>query len=106
MPGVDAVETVTLNQGLYDLRLRYRDTVERSRLHLLWQPPGQETLKAIPSQYLWPSRASAPQSALVDLLRFSASQGWGEGETITDNGAKPERSHRILLDRTNQGDVE
>jgi hypothetical protein len=62
-PGVDAVETVTLNQGFYGLRLRFRDASERSRIHLLWRPPGQGTLTAIPSQYLWPTHATKPTLA-------------------------------------------
>jgi hypothetical protein len=59
--GMDVTETVTLDldRGLHDLRLRYRDSVHNSRLHLLWQPPGQEMMEAIPAQSLWPSRASA-----------------------------------------------
>ena len=37
----------------------FLDSSERSRLHLLWRPPGQADLSPIPTQYLWPSRAVA-----------------------------------------------
>ncbi len=58
--GPDALTqaALTLDQGLHDLRLRFKDTTGRSRLHLLWQPPGQAELLAIPAHYLWPSRSS------------------------------------------------
>jgi hypothetical protein len=58
-PGEAAAEGVTLEKGLYDLRVRYRDTSEHSGLHLLWQRPGHEALSPIPAQNLWPSRAVA-----------------------------------------------
>ena len=66
--GVDVVETATLDldQGLYELRIRYKDSVQSSRLHLLWRPPGQEVPKAIPSQHLWPSRTSALRPRLEE----------------------------------------
>ena len=46
--GVDAIETVTLDQGPCELRIRYKDSVQSSRLHLLWRPPGQEALVGHP----------------------------------------------------------
>ncbi|GAB4433352.1 MAG: hypothetical protein Kow0031_14910 [Anaerolineae bacterium] len=50
---------VTLEAGVHPLRIRYRDTVDRSRIHLTWQPPGG-SFEAIPSQYLWPPLGSYP----------------------------------------------
>jgi hypothetical protein len=65
-PGVDVVASVAISQGFHDLRLRFRDTVERSRLHLHWRPPGQDTLAAIPSKYLWPSPARTARQTLAE----------------------------------------
>jgi len=62
-PGEAAVEEVNLERGLYDLDIRYRDESERSRLHLLWRPPGQDDLEPIPAHYLWPSRAVVPANS-------------------------------------------
>ncbi|MBE7468232.1 MAG: hypothetical protein DPW09_14550 [Anaerolineae bacterium] len=58
--GPDALTqtSLTLEQGLHDLRLTFKDATGRSRLHLLWQPPGQASLVPIPGPYLWPSRHS------------------------------------------------
>ncbi|MCK6628830.1 MAG: PA14 domain-containing protein [Anaerolineae bacterium] len=58
--GPDALTqtSLTLEQGLHDLRLTFKDATGRSRLHLLWQPPGQASLVPIPGPYLWPSRRS------------------------------------------------
>jgi hypothetical protein len=53
-PGQDAVTMVALEQGRYELHVRFRDATERSLLRLLWQPPGQEDLAPIPAHYLWP----------------------------------------------------
>ena len=63
-PGMDTVKAVTMEQGVHNVRVRFKDTLERSRLHLIWQPPGQETLVPIPSLYLWPSQASYAEAAL------------------------------------------
>jgi 4-amino-4-deoxy-L-arabinose transferase-like glycosyltransferase len=80
-PDAEAVETVVFTRGLYDLRVRFRDTVGRSRLHLLWQPPGQETPTVIPSQHLWPSRASlieaAPAETRASPIGAARRQGKG-----------------------------
>jgi streptogramin lyase len=67
--GPDALTqaTLTLNQGPHDLRLRFKDATGRSRLHLLWQPPGQAELVAIPAQYLWPSRSSYVETTPAEL---------------------------------------
>lgn len=59
-PGEEARATVPLGQGLHDLRLRFQDTTGRSRLHLLWRPPGQDTLTVIPSHALWPAQSALP----------------------------------------------
>lgn len=58
---------ITLEPGLHDLRLTFKDTIGRSRLHLLWQPPGQVTAVPIASQYLWPSRGSYVETPPAEL---------------------------------------
>jgi hypothetical protein len=65
-PGEDTLATVALSQGLYDLRLRFQDRTERSRLHLLWRPPGQDSLTAIPSRVLRPAPAEPASPDLED----------------------------------------
>jgi len=52
----------TLEAGRHDILIRYRDTVDRSRIHLTWIPPNG-TFEPIPSQYLWPPMGSYPQQA-------------------------------------------
>jgi DNA-binding beta-propeller fold protein YncE len=52
---------VTLQAGLHDLRITFRDQTSRTRIHLYWARPGGE-LEIIPSAYLWPSRAEAGAS--------------------------------------------
>jgi 4-amino-4-deoxy-L-arabinose transferase-like glycosyltransferase len=83
---------VTLTPGLHDLRITYRDTLGRSRIHLYWTRPGDER-EIIPTPYLWPSVASAraapapppPQppaeeAAALDLLWRATWGGPGDGD--------------------------
>ncbi|MCL4304071.1 MAG: glycosyltransferase family 39 protein [Anaerolineae bacterium] len=67
--GPDALTqaTLILEQGLHDVRLRFKDATGRSRLHLLWQPPGQAAMVAIPAHYLWPSRSSYVEPSPAEL---------------------------------------
>jgi 4-amino-4-deoxy-L-arabinose transferase-like glycosyltransferase len=50
---------VTLQAGLHELLIRYRDNVDRSRIHLTWVPPGGQ-FGPIPKEYLWPPMATYP----------------------------------------------
>ncbi len=50
---------VTLAAGLHDILIRYRDSVDRSRVHLTWTPPSG-VFEAIPREYLWPPMGSYP----------------------------------------------
>ncbi|RME40953.1 MAG: hypothetical protein D6796_16475, partial [Caldilineae bacterium] len=52
---------VSLPAGLHSLRLRFRDDVQRSEVHLLWTPPGAPGPAAIPSANLWPPLGDAWQ---------------------------------------------
>jgi DNA-binding beta-propeller fold protein YncE len=51
---------IKLEQGLHDILIRYRDTVDRSRAHLLWTPPGG-VAEPIPGQYLYPPMGRYPE---------------------------------------------
>lgn len=61
IPDARAEMAVTLEAGLHDLQIKFKDTVDRSRLHLTWVTPNGE-FEAIPSQYLWPPMGSYPVS--------------------------------------------
>ncbi|RMF05066.1 MAG: hypothetical protein D6768_01800, partial [Chloroflexi bacterium] len=51
---------VTLTAGRHTIQIRFRDTVDRSRIHLMWVPPGGG-FSAIPKEYLWPPMGSYPE---------------------------------------------
>lgn len=51
---------ITLKAGRHELRLLYRDSTDRSRIHLLWTPPGGQA-EPIPSDYLWPPLGAYPE---------------------------------------------
>ena len=51
--------SLQLEAGTHPLRIRYRDTVDRSRIHLTWVPPGGRA-EAIPTEFLWPPLGSYP----------------------------------------------
>ncbi len=56
---------VTLEAGLHEIEVRYKDNVDRSRIHLYWTRPDG-TFEAIPSQNLWPPLGSPPESRAVE----------------------------------------
>ncbi|MFQ5611626.1 MAG: PA14 domain-containing protein [Anaerolineae bacterium] len=71
-PNVYAEGTAQLTPGLHDLRLRFKDTMSRSELHLLWRPPGRE-LEAIPAEHLWPPQGDYPaETPAAPLAPFEA----------------------------------
>lgn len=64
-------EPVTLPAGRYDIRIRFKDTTDRSRIHLYWiRPDGQ--FEAIPSQNLWPPMGRYPERP--DVLSETVTQ--------------------------------
>ncbi|MBN1219279.1 MAG: glycosyltransferase family 39 protein [Anaerolineae bacterium] len=68
--------TINLDQGLHDIMVRFRDNVDRSRLHLYWgRPDGR--FGPIPSNYLWPPLGQKPepsyQAAPVNVSPVSLS---------------------------------
>lgn len=52
--------SVTLDVGLHNILIRYRDSVDRSRIHLTWIPPNGQ-FQPIPSDYLWPPMGQYPE---------------------------------------------
>ncbi|HXV42338.1 MAG TPA: PA14 domain-containing protein, partial [Anaerolineae bacterium] len=54
--------TVTLEAGLHEIKVRYKDNTDRSRIHLYWMPPTGQ-FKPIPSQNLWPPLGRYPARA-------------------------------------------
>ncbi len=52
---------LTLAAGPHSLLIRYRDNVDRSRVHLSWVTPSGQ-LEPIPSQYLWPPMGDLPEA--------------------------------------------
>jgi hypothetical protein len=51
---------LNLTAGLHDLRVRFKDNVDRSRIHLLWQTPTGP-FGPIPTENLWPPLGRYPQ---------------------------------------------
>ncbi|MCB9077402.1 MAG: glycosyltransferase family 39 protein [Anaerolineaceae bacterium] len=51
---------ISLDAGLHSLLIRYRDTVDRSRIHLSWIPPNG-SIQPIPTDYLWPPMGKYPE---------------------------------------------
>ncbi len=59
------IETViTLNQGLHDIAVRYKDSADRSRIHLTWTRPNGQT-GPIPADALWPPGGHPPEKPLT-----------------------------------------
>lgn len=58
-PNENTEATVTLEAGLHDLKVRYKDTTDRSQIHLYWATPTG-ALEPIPSQNLWPPLGRYP----------------------------------------------
>lgn len=52
---------IILEAGLHDILIRYRDTVDRSRIHLTWVLPNG-SFEAIPSEFLWPPMGRPPEA--------------------------------------------
>lgn len=50
---------LNLEAGLHDILIRYRDSVDRSRVHLYWMPPNG-VFDPIPTDYLWPPMGDYP----------------------------------------------
>lgn len=50
---------VMLDIGLHEIKVRFKDHMDRSQIHLYWMPPGGQ-FEAIPSQNLWPPMGSFP----------------------------------------------
>ncbi|NDJ86614.1 MAG: hypothetical protein GYB66_12060 [Chloroflexi bacterium] len=55
-PGPDQTiyTTVELPPGLHEIQVRFLDTVPYSRIHLLWQPPGQQGFTTPPPELFSP----------------------------------------------------
>ena len=62
VPDQPLMAPASLQAGLHEVKILFRDTLPRSRLHFLWQPPGEPDLRPTPSQNLWPSLGSVPQA--------------------------------------------
>jgi DNA-binding beta-propeller fold protein YncE len=58
-PNENTEATVTLEAGLHDLKIRYKDNADRSQIHLYWATPTG-ALEPIPSQNLWPPLGRYP----------------------------------------------
>ena len=58
---------LTLEAGLHDIRVRYKDNVDRSRIHLYWTRPNGE-FGPIPSQNLWPPLGKPPPSGAAQTM--------------------------------------
>jgi hypothetical protein len=52
--------SITLDAGRHDLRVRFEDTTDRSRLHLAWTTPSGQ-FEPIPGEYLWPPLGRYPE---------------------------------------------
>ncbi len=51
---------ITLEAGLHDIRVRFKDNSDRSRIHLFWTTPGGQ-FGPIPSENLWPPLGRYPE---------------------------------------------
>lgn len=61
-PDVPTDQPVNLTAGLHEIRIRYLDSTDRSRIHLLWTTPDGE-MGPVPSRYLWPPMGRYPKAA-------------------------------------------
>jgi DNA-binding beta-propeller fold protein YncE/4-amino-4-deoxy-L-arabinose transferase-like glycosyltransferase len=68
---------ITLDQGLHDILVRYKDSADRSRIHLYWARPTGE-FEAIPRDYLWPPLGREPEQPppLVEVEVSPLSLSW------------------------------
>ncbi len=62
VPDQPFAASASLPAGLHEVKILFQDTLSRSRIHFLWQPPGTPDLVPVPSQNLWPSLGSVQQS--------------------------------------------
>lgn len=51
---------ITLEAGLHDILVRFKDATDRSRIHLFWSTPSGQT-GPIPSENLWPPLGYYPE---------------------------------------------
>ncbi|NJN93877.1 MAG: hypothetical protein HC875_07195 [Anaerolineales bacterium] len=58
-PNENTEAAVTLEAGLHDLRVRFKDNTDRTRIHLTWTTPAG-LLEPIPSENLWPPLGRYP----------------------------------------------
>jgi hypothetical protein len=50
---------ITLQAGLHEVRIRYKDEADRSRIHFYWTPPAG-VFQPVPSENLWPPLGRYP----------------------------------------------
>jgi hypothetical protein len=62
-PDVMTEAVIPLRAGSHKLRLRYRDTTERSRLHFWWAPPGSP-FQRVPREALVPPQGAEARGLL------------------------------------------
>jgi sugar lactone lactonase YvrE len=51
---------IALEAGLHDIKVRFKDSTEHSRIHLFWTTPNGQ-FEVIPGQNLWPPLADYPK---------------------------------------------
>ncbi len=69
---------VTLEAGLHDLVVRYKDNADRSRIHLYWTLPSGQS-GPIPAENLWPPLGRYPvrtAPAVEPVKMFSLKLNW------------------------------
>ena len=62
VPDQYATAAIALEAGLHDIRIRFKDDADRSRLHLAWTTPAGR-FEPIPSQVLSPPQTETPARA-------------------------------------------
>ncbi|MDX1523307.1 MAG: PA14 domain-containing protein, partial [Anaerolineae bacterium] len=60
-------QAITLEARPHKIRIRFKDTVDRSRIHLYWTRPNGD-FEAIPSQYLYPPSDEPPEPVRLQTL--------------------------------------
>jgi sugar lactone lactonase YvrE len=58
-PNQNVDATITLETGLHDLKVRFKDNADRSQIHLYWATPTGE-VEPIPGENLWPPLGRYP----------------------------------------------
>ena len=81
---------VTLQAGLNEILVRFKDTVDRSRIHLYWTKPDGVS-EPIPTQNLWPASAKPSESRAAQARPSAETQPlqlrWVQ--TIGGQGSQP-----------------